>query len=962
MLGETLSHYRILDRLGEGGMGVIYRALDTRLERTVALKLLRPETLADPDRKRRFSREARTASALNHPNIVTIYDIDTDRGVDFIAMEYLEGEPLDRLLAGQRLPFQQVLHYARAIAEALAAAHAAGIVHRDVKPANVMVTRTGQIKVLDFGLAKLTQPAFVDSEGSTRSASLQTKEGVVLGTVAYMSPEQAEGKEVDARSDIFSFGVVLYELLCGQRPFQASSVATLLTAILRDAPPRPKSLRPDASPDLERVVLRCLEKVPENRYTSAGELCEELRRCEERLAAAPMSLGAILRRPAVAVALALLVAVATAAAWLWFSGSRARWARLEALPEIDRLTEAGDIYGAYRLAREAERYIPQDARLREMLNRVTIPVSIVTESAGAEVFYKGYSTPDAPWEPLGQTPLEGVRIPYALMRWKISKEGFETYEGAPMGGGPFQALASGFALDRVGARPPGMVRVPGGAVAPPGLPPAQLGDYWLDRYEVTNEQFKAFVDSGGYQKRNYWTQPFLDEGRELSWEEAQALLRDATGRPGPDSWKLGAYAEGQGELPVGGVGWYEAAAYCQYAGKSLPTIYHWYGATAQDQLSDILRFSNFGDQGPSPVGSHAGLGDYGTYDMAGNVKEWCWNESGGRRYILGGAWGEPTYMFKDPDARRPFDRSASHGFRCAKFRDPPDEALLGPATPPSHDVRLDEPVPDDIFQAYRRMYAYDRTELDARVEAVDDGSPHWNKEKVSFRAAYGNERVTALLFLPRNAAPPYQAVIWFPGDDAFFFPSSESLASAHLFDFIPRSGRALVYPIYKGMYERHVPFSRAPNEWRDMMIHWSKDLGRTVDYLETREDIDSERLAYYGFSSGAVYGPIFTAIDPRFKASVLLGAGLEGMGLPPEMQVQNYAPRSRVPTLMVSGRDDFIFPVESFQRPFLRLLGAPEADKRHALLDGGHIPYDRLAIIREVLDWLDRCLGPVGAR
>ncbi len=145
-----------------------------------------------------------------------------------------------------------------------------------------------------------------------------------------------------------------------------------------------------------------------------------------------------------------------------------------------------------------------------------------------------------------------------------------------------------------------------------------------------------------------------------------------------------------------------------------------------------------------------------------------------------------------------------------------------------------------------------------------------------------------------------------------------------------------------------------------MMIHWSKDIGRTIDYLETRSDIDYGKLAYYGFSTGASYGPIFTAIDGRFRASVLLGAGISGRGLPAEMQVHNFAPRSRVPTLMVRGRDDFIFPVESFQRPFLRHLGAPEADKRHALLEGGHIPSDRREIIKEVLDWLDRYLGPVG--
>ncbi|MEE9184744.1 MAG: SUMF1/EgtB/PvdO family nonheme iron enzyme, partial [Acidimicrobiia bacterium] len=422
---------------------------------------------------------------------------------------------------------------------------------------------------------------------------------------------------------------------------------------------------------------------------------------------------------------------------------------------------------------------------------------------------------------------------------------------------------------------------------------------------------------------------------------------------------LGTYAEGRDEFPVGGVSWYEAAAYCAFAGKSLPTAYHWFKATGQDQLSDILRFSNFGVEGPSAVGSHQGLGDYGTYDMAGNVKEWTWNATGDKRYILGGSWGEPTYMYKKPELRRPFDRTATHGFRCARY-EATGETMAGIVTPSSRQFSQEEPVADEVFEVYRSMYAYDRTDLEAAVEAVDDSSPHWRKEKVSFNAAYGNERVTALLFLPRNAAPPYQAVIWYPGSDAFFLQSSESLASAFLFDFIPRSGRALVYPIYKGMYERHVPLSFAPNEWRDMMIHWSKDIGRTIDYLETRPDIDHGKLAYYGFSGGAVDGPIFTAIDGRFRASVLLGAGIGEKGLPAEMQVHNFAPRSRVPTLMVSGRDDFIFPVESFQRPFLRHLGAPEADKRHALLEGGHIPSDRREIIKEVLDWLDRYLGPVG--
>ena len=183
------------------------------------------------------------------------------------------------------------------------------------------------------------------------------------------------------------------------------------------------------------------------------------------------------------------------------------------------------------------------------------------------------------------------------------------------------------------------------------------------------------------------------------------------------------------------------------------------------------------------------------------------------------------------------------------------------------------PVSDEVFEAYRRLFAYDRTPLDAEVESVDDSAPYWRKEIVSFDAAYGDERVTALLFLPREATPPYQAVIWFPGSDVFLSRSADSLASSYLFDFVPRSGRALVYPIYQGMYERFAPAKLAPNKLRDLTVMWSKDLGRTIDYLEAREDIDHTKLAFYGFSLGANYGPVFDAVDGRFQAAVLISGG-----------------------------------------------------------------------------------------
>ena len=235
---QNISHYRILEKLGAGGMGVVWKARDTRLDRFVALKFLPAAKMSDPERKRRFVQEARAASALNHPNIITIYDIDQADGADFIAMEFLPGKALEQVIPRKGLRLNEALQYAIQVADALAAAHAAGIVHRDLKPGNVMVTENGCAKVLDFGLAKLIERGGVSelARTETLAEAPKTEEGMVVGTVSYMSPEQAEGKKVDARTDIFSFGAMLYEMITGRRAFAGDSILSILSAILRDEP------------------------------------------------------------------------------------------------------------------------------------------------------------------------------------------------------------------------------------------------------------------------------------------------------------------------------------------------------------------------------------------------------------------------------------------------------------------------------------------------------------------------------------------------------------------------------------------------------------------------------------------------------------------------------------------------------------------------------------------------------
>jgi cephalosporin-C deacetylase-like acetyl esterase len=984
--GTRLGPYEIVSPLGAGGMGEVYSARDTRLDRTVAIKILPAHLSSDPDLRARFEQEAKSISHLQHPNICVLYDVGSQQGIDFMVMEFVAGKTLDKFVPPGGLPAELALKYSVQVADALSCAHAAGVVHRDLKPSNIMVDETGLAKVLDFGLAKLAQPSPLPN--NNEAATMATVAGMIVGTAAYMSPEQAEGRAVDARSDVFSFGAVLYEMLTGKRAFEAQSTVGRLAAVIRDDPKAISDVRRDVPPEVRQIVVRCLKKDAESRYASGVELATELRHCRDVLfpdsgssVLSPARIVREARRPRVLVPLLLVVIlVGIGATWLVKRYRDARWAREVAVPEISRLADQGrfgEFGEAYTLAVKAEKAIPGDPVLARLWPVISYQTSVETTPAGADVYRRAYTDVNAPWVLVGRTPLMNVRQPRGNFVWKFEKPGFGTvlrttaalfsWYPPPIG----QPVSATVTLDESGKIPSGMVRVspekysntlfiPGFE----GIPELPLKSYWIDQYEVTNRQFKVFVDQGGYQKREYWKVEFQKDGKHLPWEEAIALFRDAAGRPGPKDWIQGEYPKGQDDFPVTGISWYEAAAYAEFAGKSLPTIYHWNRAAGPFSAAYIVPASNFGSSGILPVGSKPGMSPWGNYDMAGNVKEWIWTEAeSGKRYVLGGAWDEPNYMFVDPDAQTPFLRASNIGFRCAKYIAPESIAKVAfdPVPTPRRDLSKEKPASDELFQAYRSQYSYDKTPLNATVEPFGTDEENWKAERITYTAGYGNERAVAYLLLPKQAKPPFQTVVFFPGSNALQLRKFSLYTTASL-DAILRSGRAVLYPVYKGTYERGDGMeSDVPDmtsTWRDHVIMWVKDVSRAIDYAETRPELDHNRLAYYGYSWGAAMGGMVPAIEPRIKVCVLALGGLEFQRSVPEVDPINFASRVKQPVLMLNGRYDFFFPVESNQEPFYQMLGSKKDQKKHLLYETGHnIPRNEL--IKETLNWLDQYLGPV---
>ncbi len=640
LAGHQLQNYRIIRKLGAGGMGEVYLAEDVRLGRQVALKLLPPSIHADGKAGKRFLREARAASALNHPNIVTIYKAEEADGVSFIEMEFVDGESLrDRLLRGP-LELQDVIALGLQAADAASAAHAINIVHRDLKPGNILFTQSEQVKIVDFGLAKIAgataaapcDPAAVAAGAISLTSVSLSQAGSVSGTVPYMSPEQTRGEHIDARSDIFSLGCVLYEAATGRRPFEGTVPVEIIQKIRDVNPPRPSAVRSGLPRAFDAVILRALAKDKEQRYRSAEDLAAALRRLQTR-----ESFVRNLKRLRVPAAVVAIIAIAYFAWDAHTTRQRQEEAHRQALaraiedsarrrvPEVQQLFEQRRYFEAYDLAQQLMHVIPGDKQLAQSLPRVTDVLNVTSEPPGAIVMLQRYqpdgkgSFPDP--VQIGTTPIEQASIARGDYLLRIEKDGYVTLErtissefgrwengfwhdGALQYVKPPEAESDydwitdseapinlNVVLSPAGTVPDGMVRVAGGPYnlvawgRPSENTAAQLDEFFMDTCEVTNGAFAEFVQSGGYRNRELWKHTFVRDGQEVSWEEAMQILSDPQ-RNGPASWPEGRAPAGRERHPVTNVSWYEAAAYALFRGKQLPTVYQWEHAARGPVIPD----------------------------------------------------------------------------------------------------------------------------------------------------------------------------------------------------------------------------------------------------------------------------------------------------------------------------------------------------------------------------------------
>ena len=986
-------------------MGVVYKAEDTRLKREVAIKFLPHSFNVSLKDIEKLKTEAQIAAGLNHPNVATVYAIEEFGDDTFIVMEYVKGKELKDLFKNsseKKIKLSDILDFAIQITEGINAAHKKGIIHRDIKSSNIMLSEDGRIRVMDFGLAHI------------HGDPMLTKKGSTPGTTAYMSPEQLRGEEVDFRSDIWSLGIVLFEMLTGQPPFQGNFDQAIIYSILHEKPKSIKKINPEITEELEQVVLACLEKDRKKRIQSAEDLLAQLKALQNQTSVSSIRKFSPARlkisRAGLVVSTIITGVLIILAAFLPIK----KIFNPENLPELraqlQDLVDKENYYEAHLLAQEHKTLLESDSVFKQLSLIIYETLSVSSDPPGANVYLLKYNPVQRDTsligKLIGKTPINDFQIirgDYLITLeksnepMKLSKNEYQ----APFKGleyVPLQRIASSYPIMKefpVPVRgihidvklidtdilPRNMIFVPGGmhklvSRSIPLAKPLSLDYFFIDKYEVSNSDYKEFISAGGYKRKEYWKHKFKKDGKDISWEEAMKFFIDRSNLPGPRSWVNQEYPEGKGNYPVTYITWYEAAAYAEFLGKSLPTIYQWekaarngvpnYHTTSMPwgliySLTDISGRTNFNSNGTEPVDRYEfGISYYGGYNFAGNVEEWCWNRSTDGFIYADGSFEDSNYVFGAFNSFDGLYSSPALGFRCVKNISSSNSDQHKLVVDLNVQIPVYQPATDSKFESILKLYNYEKRQLNPEIILAEENE-YWIKEKVAFDSPFG-DRITGYLFLPKNAEKPYQCILWNPHGGVYQLGFAADWAAEILYSKNIKYGRAVFVIVPKGSPERKFDYGEDYPDisrilFRDRVIRWVSENRIGMDYLSTRNDIDVNKVAYITTANN-VEGLIVPGVDHRFKCVILIANSLnydDKEKYAAEINPTNFLPRFKAPTYMINGKyaesDNFYLTV----LPTFNLLPEP---KRIEAVNSSHVPPSafRVPLINK---WLDESLGKV---
>ncbi len=1011
---ECFGEFEIIREIGRGGMGIVYEARQTSLNRRVALKVLSVGLAFSEQGIQRFQREAEAAAKLHHTNIVPIYTTGFQNQIPYYAMELVQGPSLNHVLQQIRgdsaaTPANENEHSSEAtrttvdaaaegtkgsssfgsggdyfdnvaraiadVADGLNHAHAHGVVHRDIKPSNLLLSPEGRVIINDFGLARV-----LEEPGLTMT-------GELMGSPRYMSPEQISPSfgQLDQRTDIYSLGVTLYEFMTRRPAFEGNDRKQILNRVLYEEPKPPRRLDPAIPLDLETICRKAMEKDADQRYQSADALAEDLRSFVSRHQISARRIGPLgrgirwCRRNKSVAALSLLLMLSIMVGVTAVLGQRARReARFRsAISAIELFLPKREMESLERIIRLREEYGNRE-EIQRLYERIGQPVHVESDPSATPIYVRSVENQRGNWLGLGTTPFT-CRLPKGYFHVKTIAAGGEDHilVRSNHDGDPWKILLpSQNGMVRVAAYNDTKTRIPW--LRQRRLP--KLSEFMIDRYEVTNAEFKQFVDARGYHNAAYWEDILGDD-----WEKTVDRFRDRQGeRRGPRFWVDGTYYRGEDEMPVVGVSWYEAMAYAKWAGKQLPTLFHWLRASDFNGSYDpiyVSARSNIGRRDGTAranrsAHAYLSVATCGAFDLAGNVREWCLNAEGkSTRYAMGGSWNDNEDCLHQPHSLSALERSANVGFRCAIIETRPD---------------LVEAVPIQ-WRSFERVRNTLPPIEECREHFVYDASLPWNTQKegsieiegvsyqrFTFDTANGRgDRMVCYVALPDDRfKPPYQTIIM--GHHLHNDPTTglPNLLSDKVERLLSR-GRAVVIPVTFGTgdrvhpeYPTKSPVPEKVDAFGQAIVWVVKDYCRTVDFVENYEQateepniFDSEQIAYCGLGWAGCLGPIWIVADElvtgrqRYKAAVLQKAGLVQCLQPPHVDQLNYVSRLSIPTLMLTCKRSVWAPYRIAQKPMYDLLPLEHDIEKKLIAFPQHIgkfPTDEFDL--HANHWLDEWL------